>query len=139
MERQPLRHAARARHDVYIAIAVVLAGERDQAAVRREVRHRFGANAGGELARITAFATHDPEVAAVVEDDLRLTQRGIAQEERRATRRIRSRKAAAVTKDCEESGERHELAHGMSLLFCEHALRAEDCPVRPAAIQRSAR
>src|SRR5262245_51959791 len=79
MERQALRHTTAARHHVYVAVAVVLARERDHAAVRREMRHGFATDAGRERARIAAFATDDPEVAAIVEDDLGLTQRRMSQ------------------------------------------------------------
>ena len=75
-------HAAGGRDDVDVAIAVVLAGESDHGAVGGEVRQSFEADVGGEAVRVATVAADRPEIAGVVEDDLRLADGGKSQQER---------------------------------------------------------
>src|ERR1700722_15891586 len=104
--------AAGGGDDVDIDVAVIFAAECDLGSVGRKEGIGFGADAGGQAASIAAIAAYDPEIAAVVEDDLRLAECGIAQEQRRIGlgRGIELEQKGKN----QNEGEREHLAHGGS-------------------------
>jgi len=74
------RRAAAHGHDEDVGVAVVVAGEGHQRAVRREARIGLGARKAGQAQRVAAVAADHPEVIGVGEGDLRVTDRGLAQQ-----------------------------------------------------------
>ncbi len=72
------RHPAVGGHDVDVLVAVVVAGEGDQRAVRREARERLLALRGREPRGDPAPLRGDPDVAGVDERDLRRGHGGLA-------------------------------------------------------------
>ena len=69
VEGQLFRNTASGRHDVDLFVAVVLPGEGDLAAVRREPGEEFLPRVGGQPHRGPAGGRGGPEVAGVGEDD----------------------------------------------------------------------
>ncbi len=67
---QALRHAAFARHDVDLGVAVVLRSEGELRAIRREARKRAVTRAAGEPPRGAAVLGHGVKFAGVTENDL---------------------------------------------------------------------
>ena len=54
----------------------------DHRAIRREVRESLDPDPGCEAVGVAAVAADDPEIVPIVEDDLRLADRGKTQQER---------------------------------------------------------
>src|SRR5207249_3377102 len=67
--REAPRWPARGWHDIDISVAVVIARESEQLPVGREHRIGLAPDLGRQTPRITAFATNDPEVAGIDEDN----------------------------------------------------------------------
>ena len=101
------RHASCSRHDVDVAVAVILAGEGDHGSIRREVRQGFGADARGEAASVTAVARNDPKIAGVVKDDVRLVHGGETEKKRRIGLRGLQKRSG----EKHDYGSRRESAH----------------------------
>ena len=70
VNRQLLRIAAFGGHGVDVKIAVVLTRKADPLAVRREFREKFQARMRGDAPRHPARPRHQPQVAAVTENNL---------------------------------------------------------------------
>jgi hypothetical protein len=87
--RQLPRFAAVAAHDVDLLVAVDLAGERDPAAVRRELREQLDARCRGQSRRRPTLDRRQPEVAAIGEHDALAVNVRMPQQAR-----LRGRKAA---------------------------------------------
>ena len=73
--------AAGRGHHVDVGVAVVLARERHQAAVGREMGIGLGAGEGGQAPGVAAVAVDDPDVVGVHEGDLRGAHVGHAQQQ----------------------------------------------------------
>ena len=84
MPRQPARFAALDRHHVHVDVAVVLAGEGHHRAVGRELRIALHTLEAGQPASRSAVAIDDPEVGGIGEDDVLVTDVGLAQQPRLA-------------------------------------------------------
>ena len=64
------RLATGCRHDIHLRIAVVLTGERDRPAVRREAREHFVTHVRRQPMGLAACHRHLVEIAGIGEDDL---------------------------------------------------------------------
>ena len=78
--REPLRHAARGRHDVDVRVALVPARERDERAVGREPGARLDARVRGQAADAGAVRRRHPQVVRVRERDLAPAGRRVGDE-----------------------------------------------------------
>ncbi len=87
MEREPARITSRRGDYVDVIIAIVIPRVRDHRSVRREDRMAQGSRAGYQTHRIATLTADNPDVAAIVEGDLSLAERGILQEQRTGIRR----------------------------------------------------
>ena len=83
MPGEPFGDAADRRHDKYIDIAVIFAGERDQRSVRREDRVGFETRPRGQPSGIAALSRHAPQVARIREDNLTAAQSRLLKQQRR--------------------------------------------------------
>jgi len=101
MKCQSPRLSARGRDDVDIGILVVGAGEGDLRAVRGENRIGQEVHAARQHVRFTAAARHAPELAAVLEDDLRARHRRMSQQDPVQRRRPGSGKARQSEYRCQ--------------------------------------
>jgi hypothetical protein len=77
------RNSSSCGYHVDVAIAIVFASECDQRAVGREVRKRLRSNSGGETVGVASVTRDNPEIASVIEDDLRLADRWVAEKQGR--------------------------------------------------------
>ena len=82
------RNAAVHRHRKDIDVAVVLATEGNRLPVRRKIGLALAALGGGKPLGFAAVAGHNPKIAGVAKDDVRLRERGLGEE--RAGRRKRA-------------------------------------------------
>ena len=80
---EAFRFASRGGNNVDIFISVVLAGESDHCAVRRKDWVSLDADTGRQAAGVAAIAGDNPQVAGIVEDDLRFADAGLAEKQRR--------------------------------------------------------
>ena len=80
--RHPERHAPGRGHGVEIAVAGVVAHERDGRAVRAELGIALLARRAGQRRRDAALARHQPQVVGIEEHDVRGTDVGVAEHAR---------------------------------------------------------
>src|SRR5690606_32632479 len=115
----PARRAAGCRDHVDVDVAVVVAAERDFAAVRREAREGLLTCGRGQAVRHAALLRHDPDVAAVDESDVRGGNVGVAQQ---AGIHLRGKGG----RERQQEGRREESAYGEARHFPPPGLRCDN-------------
>src|SRR5208337_637822 len=83
MVSESLRHTAGCRHHEYIAVTVVFSREGDHRSIRRKAGRRLVSHPRSQAAGIAAVAADDPQVAAIVENNLRFADRRKSQQQGR--------------------------------------------------------
>src|SRR5258708_7855036 len=101
MMREPVRNSACAWHYVNVNVAVIVAGEGDHGAVRREDRITLCPAAARQQPCFAALAPHQPQVAGVGKRDVRFGKRGLLHEQR-----ARSTRAQSTNEDSNDQEQR---------------------------------